>query len=266
MFKKLLIGTLAAVIVVAAGASAYMALAAPSVEIQASSAIESIPTEIDIPTNASAPNHLAAPIQAIANTDLTSDEIAGLVYMFEEEKLARDVYNFLFSIWGQPTFQNIALSEQAHMDAIRQLLVQYNITVPDDVAGTFNIPSLQALYNDLVASGTLSLADALKVGATIEEVDILDLQAQIELTGNADILMVYNNLLTGSFNHLRNFVNVLSRQTGEIYQPQYLSAELYQTIISDSNGSGQVGANGSAAGNYANDTTKGSKGYHGGRP
>ena len=186
--------------------------------------------------------------------------------MFEEEKLARDVYNFFFSLWGQPTFQNIALSEQAHMDAIRQLLIQYNITVPDDVAGTFTITSLQALYNNLVATGTLSLTDALKVGATIEEVDILDLQAQIALTSNADILMVYNNLLTGSFNHLRNFVNVLSRQTGEIYQPQYLSAELYQTIISASNGNSQVGKNDSVTGNYTNDTTKGSKGYRGGRP
>jgi len=266
MFKKLLIGTLAAVIIVAAGASAYLALAAPSVETQNSPIMESIPNEMDTSTNATAPDHVTAPVQTIANTDLTSDEITGLVYMFEEEKLARDVYNFLFSLWGQPTFQNIALSEQAHMDAIRQLLVQYNITFPDDVAGIFNDTSLQALYNDLVATGSLSLADALKVGATIEEVDILDLQAQIALTSNPNILMVYNNLLSGSFNHLRNFVNVLNRQTGIIYQPQYLSAELYQTILSASNGNNQFRTNDSVDGLSTNNTTKGSKGYRGGRP
>jgi len=47
------------------------------------------------------------------------------------------------------------------------------------------------------------LADALKVGAAIEEIDILDLQTRVAQTDNADIPLAYNNLMNGSSNHRR---------------------------------------------------------------
>ena len=110
----------------------------------------------------------------------------------------------------------------------------------------FTNPDLQALYNDLVAQGSASLADALKVGAAIEEIDILDLQEDLSLTDNADIQQIFTNLLNGSYNHLRAFVTTLNNQAGEVYQPQYLSAEAYQAILSSS-----AGGNGNGAGSGA---------------
>ncbi|KAF0108106.1 MAG: hypothetical protein FD146_1120 [Anaerolineaceae bacterium] len=261
MFKKFLIGTLAAVLLVAAGASAYTALAAPVPQAQSQPVAESVSVEpaavVDpaaVPNTAAAAN--TAPVadaaaQTVAADTLTADDTAGLLFMYEEEKLARDVYNALYAIWGQPTFQNIAASEQAHMDTVKVLLDRYGIAAPENAAGVFSDPSLQALYDSLMATGSLSLADALKVGATIEEVDIMDLQSRLALTTNADIQLVYSNLLNGSFNHLRNFVSALENQTGEIYQPQYLSADLYQTIVTSANGNGQGQGSG--------------KGYRGGR-
>jgi len=262
MLKKLLIGILAAVILVAAGASAYIAMAAPEPQVR------SLPA-INVTTNELVPvinNTQVGPVADISaygltTTALTEEETAGLLFMFEEEKLARDVYNVLFATWGQPTFQNIASSEKMHMDAVQTLLVQYGIEVPGDVAGVFKDASLQALYDKLIVTGKLSLADALKVGATVEEVDIVDLQSRLALTQNLYIQQVYNNLMRGSYNHLRNFVNVLGRLTGEVYQPQYLDAELYQTILSGANGYGQGEANGSTTG-----FTTGSRGFRGSRP
>jgi len=266
MFKKLIIGTLAAVIIVAVGASAFKAMAAPDLKDQA------------LPVSAGLPNTLAnvnavgvasmadTSIQAIPTASLTVDETAGLLFMYEEEKLARDVYNALFATWGQSTFQNIAFSEQTHMDAVMALLVQYGIEVPGDAAGIFKDASLQALYNSLLTTGNLSLADALKVGATVEEVDIMDLQSHLELTVNPDIKLVYNNLMNGSYNHLRNFVKVLNRKTGEVYQPQYLDADLYQSILSGTNGNGQGGINGSRTGVDTGTPSTGGNGYRGGKP
>jgi hypothetical protein len=49
-----------------------------------------------------------------------------------------------------------------------------------------------------------------------------------------------NNLMNGSYNHLQAFVSTLKTQTGETYQPQYLSAEAYQAII---NTGGETGGN-----------------------
>jgi hypothetical protein len=239
MFKKLLIGTLAAVIAVAAGASACTALAAPLADTQPVVVAESVAVE---PVAASSVDVVTAAeitVQTVTTAALTAGETAGLLYMYEEEKLARDVYNALYALWGQTTFQSIATSEQTHMDSVKVLLDRYGIAAPSSAAGSFSDPTLQSLYNSLMSTGSLSLADALKVGATIEEVDIVDLQSHLALTTTADIQLVYNNLMSGSYNHLRNFVTVLQRLTGEVYQPQYLNTDLYQTIVSDINGNGQ---------------------------
>ena len=75
------------------------------------------------------------------------------------------------------------------------------------------------------------MSDALKVGAAIEEIDILDLQEYIAQTDKEDIRVVYENLTKGSRNHLRSFVSTLSKQTGETYQPQYLDQATYDAII-----------------------------------
>ncbi len=43
------------------------------------------------------------------------------------------------------------------------------------------------------------------MGVLIEQTDIADLQARLAQTDNADIQLVYNNLLNGSYNHLSAF-------------------------------------------------------------
>ena len=169
--------------------------------------------------------------------ELSEEEKADLVFMREEEKLARDVYLTLYNIWGTDIFNNIAASEQTHTDSINALLTAYGIPDPvtDNTIGVFTNSDLQTLYDQLVATGSLSLVDALKVGVAIEEIDILDLYEAIGKTDESNIQRVYSQLLAGSENHLRGFVSLLENQTGETYIPQYLSAESYQAIISGSN-------------------------------
>ena len=107
--------------------------------------------------------------------ELTALEVDGLAFMREEEKLARDVYLTLYEKWNMPVFQNIAGSESTHMDAVLTLLERYSLDDPsaEKAVGEFTNPDLQALYDQLVNLGSQSLADALKVGAAIEEIDIL---------------------------------------------------------------------------------------------
>ena len=100
-------------------------------------------------------------VAPVATSELSDDEIDGLLYMREEEKLAHDVYQVLCEKWGLTIFDNITTSEQRHTDAIKTLLDSYGL--PD--------PALQALYDQLVEQGSQSLEDALLVGASIEEID-----------------------------------------------------------------------------------------------
>jgi hypothetical protein len=190
-------------------------------------------------------------LNALAAGVVGDQETADLLYMREEEKLAHDVYVFLYDFWGLPVFNNIAASESTHTASVLALLTRYGIADPAEglAAGQFQNADLQALYNTLTQEGSLSLENALKVGAAIEEIDILDLQDSIADTAQADIQLIYENLLSGSSNHLRAFVNTLQQQTGQTYQPQYLSTEEYEAILSGTNASGMgYGAQGQPAG------------------
>lgn len=165
--------------------------------------------------------------------DLDPDETAGLIFMREEEKLARDVYLYLYARHGANVFNNISNSEQTHTDAMLSLLEKYDIADPagSNPEGVFTDSYLQGLYDTLIAQGSASLIDGLIVGAAIEEIDLLDIQHLVnELEGNEDIAIVYENLMKGSRNHLRSFVNNLDNQ-GVVYQPQYLTHEEYDAVI-----------------------------------
>jgi len=133
--------------------------------------------------------------------DLASD----LRYLIEEEKLAHDVYLTLSSQWGGQIFENIAAAEETHANSVAALLTDYGIDDPRrDAVGSFADPSLQALYDQLVAEGTQSRAAAIDVGITIEETDIADLTERIA-TAPDDVAIVLERLLSGSQNHLSAF-------------------------------------------------------------
>jgi hypothetical protein len=163
---------------------------------------------------------------------LTTAEEQGLLQMREEEKLARDVYLFLHDLWGQPIFQNISESEQRHMDAILNLLKKYGLHDPASgkAQGEFSDTHIQLLYNTLTGAGSLSQVEALRVGATIEDLDIFDLEELVADTDTQDITRVYLNLLKGSRNHLRSFTDQLE-SLGETYTAQYLTQEEVDEII-----------------------------------
>lgn len=190
-------------------------------------------------------------LTALTDGEVSSAEIEGLLFMREEEKLARDVYLQMADLWGMNIFSNIARSEQAHMDSVLSLIDLFEAIDPvgDRALGEFANQDLQALYNDLVSQGDLSVEDSLLVGGAIEEIDILDLQEYLAGTTDGAIIEVYQNLLRGSINHLASFVRTYERQTGETYQPQFMSLEEYQNLISQSsfngNGGGGRGMNAS---------------------
>lgn len=180
-----------------------------------------------------------ATIAALSDTELSTSELEGIAFMREEEKLARDVYIQLADMWNMNIFANISRSEDTHMEAVKTLIDLFGFEDPvqDNEVGVFTNQVLQDLHDELMASGSMSLADALLVGGAIEEIDILDLQKYLDQTDNSAVIEVYENLLRGSINHLNSFVRNYERQTGETYQPQFLSQEEFQEFLSLSSAS-----------------------------
>lgn len=166
----------------------------------------------------------------LGTAELTASDLASLLKMKEEERLARDVYAALYKKWNSQIFSKIFAAENNHLNAILTLLENYGELTPAGVAGKFEDPEVQALYDKLVSDGSVTLAGAYKTGALIEDMDIKDLETAIAGTTNENVIMVCENLYKGSRNHLRAFNRELTA-LGMVYTPVYITQDEYNLII-----------------------------------
>jgi hypothetical protein len=196
---------------------------------------DSTSSTIDTSSTATEEGNLTDIIASIEEgTELTENEVASLKFMREEEKLAHDVYTKLYEIYTQDVFTNISDSEQKHTDAVGELLKAYGIEDPyTDDTGVFLNEELQTIYDNLIAQGDDNLVEALKVGATVEELDIRDIQNEIDTKiTQTQIKTIYESLMKGSRNHLRSFIKNLNNQDSTIiFEPQYITQEKFDEII-----------------------------------
>jgi hypothetical protein len=170
----------------------------------------------------------------VETSSATTTEIDIIQKVKTEEQLANNVYVTTGLLWNNPILNRIASSELRHMNALNILLASMGST--DSVNGTpgvFADSGIQSLYDQYVLQGSVSLEDAYIIGAEIEEMDINDLTAYKSSLTNANAILVLDNLLKGSRNHLRAFVKQLDA-TGITYTPKYLDKNTYQSIITTS--------------------------------
>lgn len=168
---------------------------------------------------------------------LVGTEQATMLFIREEEKMARDVYVTLYNQWAEPTFYNIPTqSEQKHMDSVKAMLDNLGIADPvvSDATGAFTNTVIAGLYNQLLTRGTVSLNEALAVGGYIEEYDIVDVQkAKDEIIAGSNqlpIIQTYDNLICGSRNHLRAFVGRI-QAGGNTYTAQVITQAEVDAIV-----------------------------------
>jgi len=163
----------------------------------------------------------------LITSNLNDEEVSGLLFMREEEELARDLYLDIYAAKDNRLniFKSISdNAETKHAEAIRVLLEKYQISDPSTgERNTYTDNDLQDLYNSLLnnAIGSDDLA-ALRVGALVEETDIMDInahKANVSLE-HTDIISTYDNLLCGSRNHLRSFVKQIESISGTSYVTQ----------------------------------------------
>ncbi len=214
-------------------------------------------------------NHIEAIADNLHESNLTNEQKYALAYMWNEEKLAKDIYLALNELTPHQTLYNIATrSEVQHEAAVENLVQKYDINITNlenyEISyseeelralapGEYAVPEVQELYDTLYAKGSQSLQDALEVGCMVEVTDVEDLDKYIEIAGDAgDLVAVFGFLRSGSYNHYWAFDRALKNMgvsegccsLGEAYCK---TEEEYPS----SNGQGQ----GNGQGN----------GYHGGR-
>ncbi|MBU1659258.1 DUF2202 domain-containing protein [bacterium] len=152
--------------------------------------------------------------------ELSEEQKDTLFFIFQEEKVARDVYITLGKIYTEEsTFANIQISEQEHILFAQVLCERYgidttgvNLSLDDNYIGQFELLSMQELYNQCIELGQVSLLEALKVGRLIEITDIDDLEKAAEGMP-LDVVNTYSNLKEGSLNHLDAFEKAIARES-----------------------------------------------------
>ena len=172
----------------------------------------------------------AAADDGAALAALTAREKDGLLFIWEEEKAARDLYNGLYEKNNMTIFLDLVRSESSHMDQARSVMEKHGLDVPPDEPGRFQNQTLQEIHDQLLAEGLQSDQDALTVAAVFEEISIVDLEKELSASQAEDVRTVYEGLLAGSRKHLRSYVSDLKDQ-GIEYQPRYLEGEEFQEIV-----------------------------------
>ena len=161
---------------------------------------------------------------------LTPREKDGLIFIWEEEKAARDIYSSLYEKNNLTIFLDLTRSEESHMDQAKAVIDKYGLVLPADVPGVFENQTLQDIHDRLLAEGLESDEQALKVAAEFEEISIMDLEAELAAAENEDVRTMYQGLLAGSRKHLRSYVADLKEQ-GIEYEPRHLLRSEFEETV-----------------------------------
>lgn len=193
----------------------------------------------NLPTHAS---------DGLSERELDFNEEIHMVFLRDAEKLERDVFTILGSMYPDSMiFGHIDDIEQGHTEVMKYLLKKFGIADPNvnDNLGAFTGDSFgkyfTATYRYLVGLGSLSELDALYVSAYIEESNLLYImqcpqaildqdngidsisQCGMAYTDNVEVLNVYHALLEGSKGNLRAYVGAIESVIGKgAYQAQLL--------------------------------------------
>jgi hypothetical protein len=193
---------------------------------------------------------------------LDAVEETHLIFMREEEKLARDVYITLGKLYRDlKVFTRIDDAEQKHTDTMAGMLDLYGIEDPStsDKVGVFTGEDYGWYFTEkfelLLARGEIDGLEALYVGAFIEELDMHDIAhcpsvivetyfgldpegegvedlCGLVYTDEATIIRAYESLIDGSKSHLRAYVKAIEQIIGEgNYIAQYLPQDVVDDIL-----------------------------------
>ena len=128
-----------------------------------------------------------------------------LAFMYEEERLAKEVYLAVYNKQPVQQLYKIATnSETRHISAVASLARKYGVATSSQRVGHYTNSHIQSLFNTLYKKGIRSRKDALEVGCMVEVTDINDLNRyiyQAQKAGASDVLQTYEFLRRGSYNH-----------------------------------------------------------------
>jgi len=188
---------------------------------------------------------------------LDFNEQTHLVFICEEETLARDVYRLLDRRFPEVgVFTDMASDREHGRCSMEDLLHKYRVSIArvNDSVGEFSWGMYGRYFKEkflaLSSQGSMSPLNALYVGAFIEELNILDIQQCPKViidihngindaaacgrnyTDNPDVRQDYDLLLEKSRRHLQALVQAIEQFPGAgDYQAQVLQQDELNALL-----------------------------------
>ena len=215
MIKKEILCSMALVVLLNSGCmqnGAYNQGAAVPTQTstQSVSSYPATPTTTSYPSNV--PTTIGRPVgsstypSSVATTASSTTSVkSALAYMYDEERLAKELYLAINE--KQPVKQLSKIASRAegrHIDAVNSLARKYGVATPPQITGRYAHSEIQNLFNRLYSKGIRSQRDALEVGCMVEVVDVNDLNRYINEAQQAnaqDVVQTFDFLRKGSYNH-----------------------------------------------------------------
>lgn len=156
--------------------------------------------------------------------NLSGQELQGLIYIVEIQKLQRDIYMALDERNINPIFNELYLADAKSLDEISATIEAYGQENPvlDRNVGDFRRTEVQALYDEFTYTVNNNLIEMLTFAVRMEEGTVDDISEFMEqVDGNEDIRQLYTDLLTGSYIQLNALNDEIKKtRTGIMPMPE----------------------------------------------
>lgn len=140
---------------------------------------------------------IQTPGESISTNKLSPDEIQGLKFIAEQEKMVSTVYSAIASTLKMDELAKMANVRKRHMSLISVRLDKYDLENPlkELSNGEFKNPLLQKEYNEIMVSLPATKSDAVELVKTLENSLLTNLQFYVTGVHNVVLLHMYQQII-----------------------------------------------------------------------
>lgn len=140
-----------------------------------------------------------------SSESLTGQELEGLLYMAEKQKLQRDVYAGMYERTYSPIFNELYLADRNNFELVSGIIESYGQKNPvlNKGVGDFKRVEIQAIYDEFNSTTFSNQIELLNFAVKMEHGTATEIRAFMsEVNGNEDISQLYTELLSGLYDQL----------------------------------------------------------------
>lgn len=151
--------------------------------------------------------------------------------LYQEEKLAYDLYGEFYERWSLGVFNKVQQREAKHVWCVEKIMDNYGYDYEiNDKSGLYPDREIQKIYDDLSVKGCISDLAALEAAAYIKEKHICQLRERIRYQEDEYVVKVIFLMESAAQSHLRAFVNSI-RLSGSDYSPVFLTDDEFSNVM-----------------------------------